>query len=106
MPSFLGFAGGLCTERCVAIGEIMGKTICANIPNAGYEHECLSRYEPIEECVKRHYSTVRLPRCSAEHPCRDDYECARVPGAEAGTGACVPPYFVFQLRVDGPLLDR
>jgi hypothetical protein len=56
--------------------------------------------------MKRHYSIVRLPTCSAERPCRDDYECARVPGAEPGTGACVPPYFVFQLRLDGPLLDR
>lgn len=29
---------------------------------------------------------------------RDDYICARTPD---GNGACIPPYFLFQLRVDG-----
>jgi hypothetical protein len=43
--------------------------------------------------------------CDADHPCRDDYACARV-SAEATRGACVPPYFVFQARVDGPRADR
>jgi hypothetical protein len=36
--------------------------------------------------------------CGEAAPCRDDYICARTP---AGGGACVPPYFLFQLRVDG-----
>jgi hypothetical protein len=39
--------------------------------------------------------------CSVSTPCRDDYVCDFVPGAPQGTGACMPPYFIFQARVDG-----
>ncbi|MBX3263164.1 MAG: hypothetical protein KF782_26050 [Labilithrix sp.] len=39
--------------------------------------------------------------CNVAVPCRDDYVCAYVPGAPEGTGACMPPYFIFQARVDG-----
>jgi hypothetical protein len=39
-----------------------------------------------------------LRACDADQPCRDDYLCALTP---AGKGACLPPYFVFQMRVDG-----
>ncbi|MDD9968221.1 MAG: hypothetical protein OXR73_18425 [Myxococcales bacterium] len=31
----------------------------------------------------------------------EDYLCARMPGLPSGQGACVPPYFLGQLRVDG-----
>ena len=39
-----------------------------------------------------------LRACDAATPCRDDYLCVRL---DAGRGACIPPYFVFQMRVDG-----
>ena len=39
-----------------------------------------------------------LRACDVDSPCRDDYICARS-GSERGV--CLPPYFLFQLRVDG-----
>lgn len=105
-PNWLGFTGGMCSEACTHVGEIEGASICAPLPSAGYEADCFQSREPIEACLERHYTNARVARCDRSTPCRDDYGCARVPGAPPGVGACVPPYFIFQARVDGPLLDR
>jgi hypothetical protein len=105
-PNWLGFTGGMCSERCDRVGEVRGASICAPLPSAGYESDCLTSREPIEKCLERHLATALVASCDAERPCRDDYGCARVAGAPRGAGACVPPYFMFQARVDGPLLDR
>lgn len=105
-PNWLGFTGGMCSETCTELGEIKGNSICAPLPAAGYEADCFLSREPIEKCLERHFAMARVASCSVHEPCRDDYGCARVPGAPPGTGACVPPYFIFQARVDGPLLDR
>jgi hypothetical protein len=45
-----------------------------------------------------------LRSCDASHPCRQDYVCAK--GPKEGSGTCVPPYFVYQLRLDGYPLKR
>jgi hypothetical protein len=107
-PNWLGFTGGMCSERCQAVGQrnAEGTAICASLPAAGYEADCFVTDEPIERCLKRHFVTAFVATCDREHSCRDDYACARVPGAPREVGACVPPYFVFQARVDGPRLDR
>lgn len=108
-PNWLGFTGGMCSERCDAgaIGERRADgSICAPLPAAGYEADCFLSREPIERCLDRHFVTAWVASCDAHHPCRADYGCARVPNAPRATGACVPPYFIFQARVDGPLLDR
>jgi hypothetical protein len=105
-PNWLGFTGGLCSERCSSVGERDGVGVCVQVPSAGYEGDCFLSDEPIESCLERHFVTVRVASCDAEHPCRDGYGCAKVPSAKEGTGACVPPYFIFQARVDGPRLDR
>jgi hypothetical protein len=50
-----------------------------------------------------------LKGCDANEPCRDDYICARTAAGHSASkdarerahGACIPPYFLFQLRVDG-----
>jgi hypothetical protein len=105
-PNALGFVGGMCSRGCAKLGEIQDGAICANLPLAGYEVDCLSSLEPIERCLPRHFGRARVAQCSAARPCRDDYVCTRVPGAPPGDGACLPPYFVFQIRVDGPRLDR
>jgi hypothetical protein len=105
-PNWLGFMGGMCSAYCTRIGEIEGDAICAPLPAAGYEADCFTSREPIERCLKRHFMKAQIATCDADRPCRDDYACARVPGAPEGLGACVPPYFVFQVRVDGPALDR
>ncbi len=105
-PNWLGFTGGMCSERCSTLGEIRGRAICAPLPAAYYESDCFLSTEPIETCLKRHFVSAFVARCDAKTPCRDDYGCARVPNAPLGTGACVPPYFIFQARVAGPKLDR
>jgi hypothetical protein len=102
----LGFTGGLCTERCSVVGQEKGDAICVPVPSAGYEADGFLSDEPIEECLPRHVVTTLLASCDAHRPCRGDYGCARVPDAKDGMGACVPPYFIFQARVDGPRLDR
>jgi hypothetical protein len=105
-PNYLGFTGGMCGERCKNLGEVVGNTICGPLPSAGYEADCFFAREPVEECLKKHLVSARVRSCSRTEICREDYACARIPGAPEGTGACVPPYFVFQVRDDGPILDR
>lgn len=111
-PNWLGFTGGMCSTPCDAVGTVVpaaaGATpaICAALPAAGYEADCFVGREPIEKCLPRHLVHAFVGACDREHPCRDDFGCARVPNAPLGVGACVPPYFVFQARVDGPNLDR
>jgi hypothetical protein len=105
-PNYLGFTGGMCGERCKNLGEMAFGTVCAPLPSAGYEADCFFARQPVEECLKKHLVSARARTCSATGLCREDYACARIPGAPAGTGACVPPYFVFQVRDDGPVLDR
>jgi hypothetical protein len=75
-------------------------------PATGYESECFKILAPIEECLATHSRRRRVRWCDAAHACRDDYVCLRVPGLLPHEGACAPPYFAFQTRVDGPLLDR
>lgn len=105
-PNWLGFTAGMCSERCTELGARAEGAICANLPTAGYEAECFLTDEPVEKCLKRYVVAATIATCDRQTPCRDDYACARVPGAPAGTGACIPPYFVFQLRLDGPRRDR
>jgi hypothetical protein len=107
-PNGFGFAGGLCSDACSVLGafDARNDTICADIPLSGFESACFTTAEPIEECLRKHVARRTVRACDAEHPCRDDYGCARVADAPRNKGACVPPYFVFQARVDGPRLDR
>jgi hypothetical protein len=105
-PNWLGFTGGVCSERCSIVGERDGVGVCMRVPSAGYEADCFLSDEPIESCLERHLVTVRVASCDAEHACRDGYGCAKVSSAKDAAGACVPPYFIFQARVDGPRLDR
>lgn len=105
-PNSYGFPGGMCSDACEHEGEVTGDAICAPLPAAGYESDCFPTDVPIETCIKTHIAKRRVRACDQKHPCRDDFACVRVPNAPAGTGACVPPYFVFQARVDGPRTDR
>jgi hypothetical protein len=105
-PNWLGFTGGMCSVQCSRRGSIEDGAICAPLPTEGYEADCFLSREPVEACLRRHVMNAKVSTCDAEHSCRDDYACARVSGAPEGVGGCVPPYFVFQARVDGPLLDR
>jgi hypothetical protein len=55
-----------------------------------------------ERCIGDNTRAGALRACGFHTPCRDDYVCARIAkGDEHGGGVCMPPYFLFQLRVDG-----
>lgn len=90
--SGVGFPGGMCTASCGAKGAACGSIAILDSFNA-----CLARGESFLSCIRGHVQPAGLRACDAANPCRDDYVCARA----AQGGVCLPPYFVFQLRVDG-----
>jgi hypothetical protein len=90
--SAVGFPGGMCTATCGATGSACGAIAILDPFNA-----CLARGESFLACIRGNTSPAGLRACGPESPCRDDYVCAR----SAQGGVCLPPYFVFQLRVDG-----
>ncbi|HUS68087.1 MAG TPA: hypothetical protein VMZ28_26320 [Kofleriaceae bacterium] len=91
-----GFPSGMCTSNCDAIatpGEICGPTA-----GAGFA-DCLAGRTSFDTCLERHQELASRGRCNADRACRNDYVCARTSAGQ--DGACVPAYFLFQLRVDG-----
>jgi len=103
-----GFPLGFCAEGCTQPGARWGSSVCAPMLISSYEQICFPLDEPIEDCVWKRalVAAFGMRACSADEPCRDDYGCLRYPGSAPGKGACVPPYFLFDFRVDGPKLDR
>ncbi len=91
----VGFPGGMCAARCGAGGP---EAACGAIALLTPFNNCLARGEPFEACVRANVRPADLRRCDFAHPCRDDYVCAR---AAKDRGTCIPPYFLFQMRVDG-----
>lgn len=95
-----GFPGGACFALCTQLGKVNGRVICGAAPPAGF-NECMAQgRESFENCMSPPKLALRQA-CNVNAPCRDDYVCSFVPGAPAGTGACMPPYFIFQARIDG-----
>lgn len=90
----VGFPGGMCTEAC---SDLASSSTCGAIAVLDPFNACVGRGEPFASCLATHVRPAGLRACSAENPCRDDYLCA----GSGERGACIPPYFVFQLRVDG-----
>jgi hypothetical protein len=90
--SSVGFPGGMCTASCDSAGASCGAIAVLDSFNA-----CLARGESFLACIRGNTRPAGLRACDQQQPCRDDYVCAR--GAHGGV--CLPPYFVFQLRVDG-----
>jgi hypothetical protein len=93
--SKVGFPGGMCTASCTSLPA---QAACGAIAVLSSFNDCLARSQPFSSCIADNSSPAGLRRCDLTLPCRDDYLCARTPG---GNGACIPPYFLFQLRVDG-----
>ncbi|HLU67574.1 MAG TPA: hypothetical protein VKZ63_14930, partial [Kofleriaceae bacterium] len=91
----VGFPAGMCTASC---DELPDGAACGVIALLTPFNNCLARRTPFPRCLAEHVAPAGLRACSAERPCREDYICARAP---SGEGTCIPPYFLFQLRVDG-----
>ena len=91
----VGFPGGMCTESCA---DLSPDGVCGVIAALRPFNDCLARKTPFPRCLAEHVFPAGLRSCDELHACRDDYLCARTPN---GKGACIPPYFLFQMRVDG-----
>lgn len=95
-----GFPGGACFAHCDHMGQVTGRAICGASPPAGFNQCMLDMSKSFDTCMSPPQLALRQA-CNVNIPCRDDYVCSYVPGAPAGTGACMPPYFIFQARIDG-----
>ncbi len=91
----VGFPGGMCTSSC---GSGAPHAVCGAIALLTPFNNCIARGEPFSRCIATHVAPAGLRGCDATRPCREDYICAKT---AKGEGACIPPYFLFQLRVDG-----
>jgi hypothetical protein len=93
----VGFPEGMCAFAC---GSSDGgpESACGVIPNLRSFNDCLAARRPFGQCIAETANPAGMRSCSVDAPCRDDYICARS-GSDAGV--CLPPYFLFQLRVDG-----
>lgn len=94
----VGFPGGMCSGPCDAKDK---NGTCGGIAILSDFNSCLAAKKPFGECLAKHTRPGNLRSCSAEQACRDDYICAQADGQPEGHGACIPPYFLFQMRVDG-----
>ena len=84
-----------CACACASGGP---ESTCGAIAILTPFNRCLAKGHPFPKCITENVRPAALRKCSTDAPCRDDYICARTP---SGEGACIPPYFLFQLRVDG-----
>ncbi len=91
----VGFPAGMCVVDCSAVVD--GEA-CGAIPQLTPFNDCLSRGRPFADCVRSSANAAGMRACDETRPCRDDYICART---GTGTNVCLPPYFLYQLRVDG-----
>jgi hypothetical protein len=94
--SGVGFPGGMCTGSC---SSLPAQGACGAIAELTPFNNCLAREEPFETCLSEHVFPAGLRACDETRACRDDYVCVR--SSDGDGGACIPPYFLFQLRVDG-----
>jgi hypothetical protein len=92
----VGFPGGMCTETCEGLSS---SAVCGSIAVLDPFNACVARGEAFLDCLANNVRPAGFRACDAETPCRDDYICSRT--TIDGKGACIPPYFLFQLRVDG-----
>jgi hypothetical protein len=92
----VGFPGGMCTETC---GSLSPSSVCGSIAILDPFNACVARGEPFFDCLAKNVRPAGFRACDADTPCRDDYVCTKAANGMRGT--CIPPYFLFQLRVDG-----
>lgn len=90
----VGFPLGSCVRACSGLGP---HEACGGIPQLDPFNTCLSTGRSFADCVRASARPAGMRACDEARPCRDDYVCARA----GDHGVCMPPYFLYQLRVDG-----
>jgi hypothetical protein len=93
--SSVGFPGGMCSSDCSNLNK---NSTCGSIAVLFRFNNCLGQGNAFDKCLTKNVRPGALRRCDNLMSCRDDYICARTLN---GKGACIPPYFLFQLRLDG-----
>lgn len=95
-PPGQGFPSGMCTTSC---SHMKGSgEICGPIAGTGFGNCIASPDRTFDQCLEATREFASRGRCNHERSCRNDYVCARIDGKD---GACLPSYFLFQIRVDG-----
>ncbi len=93
--NYVGFPEGMCAVSCDSKSKQMN---CGSIALLFEFNNCLGKGIPFTKCLAENTRPAGLRICSTDIPCRDDYICA---GPPEKAGTCIPPYFLFQMRVDG-----
>jgi hypothetical protein len=90
-----GFPEGMCGVSCDAGAK---NAACGGIAILKDFNGCLAKGGGFARCIRENVDPLGLRACGNDDPCRDDYLCVRT---STSAGACIPPYFLFQMRVDG-----
>ncbi|MER8713767.1 hypothetical protein [Mesorhizobium sp. M1295] len=97
-----GFPGGML--RKATCEKLPDEASCGRLAKTGF-NDCIGSGKDHEFCTREFTKTAGLRACDKAHPCREDYICTAgfddLPEAKPGKGTCIPPYFIFQFRVDG-----
>lgn len=92
-----GFLNG--NVRTLSCDNLPAEASCGPLPAARPGFNACIGTKNFDACLKEYSLGVGLRGCDQLNPCRDDYICAE--SFESNRGSCVPPYFLFQFRVDG-----
>jgi hypothetical protein len=93
--NYVGFPEGMCAVSCDSKSKQMQ---CGAIAILVGFNSCLGTGQPFTKCLSENTRPAGLRACGLDQACRDDYICS---GSAGSTGTCIPPYFLFQMRVDG-----
>jgi hypothetical protein len=77
------------------------EAICAPAAGSGFNRCIREQAGDFLYCLEHHSAKAGLRRCNKMRPCRDDYLCVATVADNSQDGSCLPPYFMFQFRVDG-----
>jgi hypothetical protein len=104
-----GFFGGMVkpqgrTDRCV---DVPSEATCAREAGNDFNRCVATSGGNFKQCLANNTKWAALRKCDRTKPCRDDYVClATLDTPATKVGACLPPYFLFQFRVDGHPLEK
>ncbi|WP_292016133.1 hypothetical protein, partial [Mesorhizobium sp.] len=97
-----GFPGGML--RKASCDKLPEEASCGRLAKTGF-NDCIGSGKDHKYCTRESTKTAGLRACDKTHPCREDYICTAgyedLAEAKPGKGTCIPPYFIFQFRVDG-----